>query len=166
MGRESRHRDKPTNPKSCPAATTLGCSRSFGPTAPIPKRPLATGLPSSMGSWTTPTSKPDGWAKATRWRPSTGRCVPTSPWAGPCTMRPSPHGATRVGTTTSAPCRRFVGCKDAGSAPTRQLPNYDVTGLPLIDGFCEMVTPGDLDFPKRQRRRQTESPRLERPRLH
>ena len=34
-----------------------------------------------------------------------------------------------------------------GQCTDPSLPNYDVTGLPLIDGFCEMVTPGDLDFP-------------------
>ena len=34
-----------------------------------------------------------------------------------------------------------------GQCTDPSLPNYDVTGLPLVDGFCEMVTPGDLDFP-------------------
>ena len=34
-----------------------------------------------------------------------------------------------------------------GQCTDPTLPNYDVTGLPLIDGFCEMVAPGDTDFP-------------------
>ena len=34
-----------------------------------------------------------------------------------------------------------------GQCTDPSLPNYDVTGLPLVDGFCEMVAPGDLDFP-------------------
>lgn len=34
-----------------------------------------------------------------------------------------------------------------GQCTDPTLPNYDVTGLPLIDGFCEMVAPGDADFP-------------------
>jgi hypothetical protein len=34
-----------------------------------------------------------------------------------------------------------------GQCTDPNLPNYDVTGLPLIDGFCEMVAPGDAHFP-------------------
>ena len=34
-----------------------------------------------------------------------------------------------------------------GQCTDPSLPNYDVTGLPLVDGFCEMVQPGDSDFP-------------------
>ena len=34
-----------------------------------------------------------------------------------------------------------------GQCTDPTLPNYDVTGLPLIDGFCEMVASGDADFP-------------------
>ena len=34
-----------------------------------------------------------------------------------------------------------------GQCTDPALPNFDVTGLPLIDGFCELVAPGDNDFP-------------------
>lgn len=34
-----------------------------------------------------------------------------------------------------------------GQCTDPNLPNFDATGLPLVPGFCEMVTPGDLDFP-------------------
>ena len=34
-----------------------------------------------------------------------------------------------------------------GQCTDPNLPNYDNVGLPLVDGFCEMVQPGDSDFP-------------------
>ena len=38
--------------------------------------------------------------------------------------------------------------QERGQCTDPSLPNYDVTGLPLIDGFCEMVTESDTDFPE------------------
>lgn len=38
--------------------------------------------------------------------------------------------------------------QERGQCTDPSLPNYDVTGLPLIDGFCEMVTESDTDFPQ------------------
>ena len=37
--------------------------------------------------------------------------------------------------------------QERGQCTDPELPNYDLTGLPLIDGFCEMVATGDPAFP-------------------
>ena len=93
----------------------------FWADGPDSENASATGSPSSTESWTTPTSKPDGWAKATRWPRPVQVCAYF-------TLGGAMHDAAIAAwsqamvTITSALCRPSVGCKDADSAPTLRSP--------------------------------------------
>ena len=75
-----------------------------------------------------------------RWN---GTSRPISCWAARCTTRPSQRGASRDGTTTSGRFPRSGAMADRGQSSDANLASYDIDGIPLSDGYIELVDADD-----------------------